>query len=235
MTSPKIDKKRLPKHVGIIMDGNGRWAKKRGLTRTDGHRVGIGESVIEVVDAALELGLKNMTLYAFSTENWRRPVAEVRFLMHYNQEWLLEQRERFLEKGVRMRFIGRREDRRVPRKLVALCDETEVMTAKCKNLNLTIALNYGGWAEIVDAVRQLDPSKITEKQIRSHLYAPELPDPDLIIRTSGEQRISNFLLWQSAYAELYFTDTLWPDFRRDQLFEAIAEYQRRSRTFGGVE
>ncbi len=226
------------------MDGNGRWAKARGLPRTEGHRVGIGESVADVVDGALEIGLANLTLYAFSTENWRRPSPEVRFLMTFNQQWLLEQRDGFNEKGVRVRFIGRRSDRRVPRKLVALAEETESMTSSNKKLNLTIALNYGGWAEIVDSVRhlaklvdkgELDPEKITENHIRKYLYAPELPDPDLIIRTSGEKRISNFLLWQGAYAELLFSDVLWPDFRREQLFAAIAEYQRRTRTFGGVE
>jgi undecaprenyl diphosphate synthase len=226
------------------MDGNGRWAKARGLPRTEGHRVGIGESVADVVDGAVEIGLKNLTLYAFSTENWRRPPAEVKFLMNFNQEWLLKQRDRFNEQGVRVRFIGRRSDRRVPRKLTALAEETESMTSSNKRMNLTIALNYGGWAEVVDSVKhlaklvekgELDPDKISEKHIRRNLYAPELPDPDLIVRTSGEKRISNFLLWQGAYAELLFTDVLWPDFRREQLFDAIAEYQRRTRTFGGVE
>jgi undecaprenyl diphosphate synthase len=164
--------------------------------------------------------------------------------MNFNQQWLLQQRDVFHAKGVRVRFIGRRSDRRVPRRLVSLAEETESLTSSNKKLNLTIALNYGGWAEVVDSVRyvaklvekgEIDPDTITEKHIRRHLYAPELPDPDLIVRTSGEKRISNFLLWQGAYAELLFTDVLWPDFRREQLFEAIAEYQRRSRRFGGVE
>jgi undecaprenyl diphosphate synthase len=226
------------------MDGNGRWAKARGLPRTEGHRVGIGESVADVVDGALDIGLKNLTLYAFSTENWRRPKPEVRFLMNFNQQWLKEQRETFNAKGVRMRFIGRRGDRRVPRKLVALAEETEAMTAANKKLRLTVALNYGGWAEVVDSVRylaklvekgELEPDAIDAKHIRAHLYAPELPDPDLIVRTSGEKRISNFLLWQGAYAELLFTDVLWPDFRREHLFAAIVEYQRRTRRFGGVD
>jgi len=226
------------------MDGNGRWAKARGLPRTEGHRVGIGESVVDVVDGALEIGLRYLTLFAFSTENWRRPPTEVRFLMNFNQQWLLEQRENFKAKGVRVRFAGRRGDRRVPRKLVALAEETEAMTSRCRKLDLTIALNYGGWAEVVDSVKylaklveqgELDPDKITEKHIRAHLYAPELPDPDLIVRTSGEKRLSNFLLWQGAYAELLFTDVLWPDFRKQNLFDAIEEYQSRSRRFGGVE
>jgi undecaprenyl diphosphate synthase len=239
-----IDRGNLPRHVAIIMDGNGRWASARGLSRTEGHRVGIGESVPEVVDAALEVGLRNLTLYAFSTENWKRPDAEVDFLMNYNQEWLLQQRDKFKAKGVRVGFIGRRSDPRVPQRLLSIAEETEALTADCERLTLTIALNYGGWAEVVDAVRsvavlvqkgELEPDDIDEEHIRSHLYAPDLPDPDLIIRTSGEKRISNFLLWQGAYAELLFTDVLWPDFRSEQLWEAIAEYQRRTRTFGGVE
>jgi len=226
------------------MDGNGRWASARGLPRTEGHRVGIGDSVPAVVDEALDLGLRYLTMYAFSTENWKRPVAEVRFLMNYNQEWLKEQRHRFNEKGVRVRFIGRRTDRRLPRRLVRLAEETEELTAGNRKLDLTIALNYGGRAEVVTAVRhlaklvekgELEPAKISERDIARHLFAPEVPDPDLIIRTSGEMRVSNFLLWQGAYAELYFTDTLWPDFRGQQLRDAIAEYQRRSRRFGGVE
>lgn len=225
------------------MDGNGRWAAQRGLPRTEGHRVGIGEAVPEIVDASIEIGLRYLTLYAFSTENWRRPRPEVRFLMNYNREWLLEQRDDLYAKGVRVRFIGRRNDRRVPRKLIALCEETEALTEKCDKLHLTIALNYGGWAEIVDGVRRLAslveqgklrPDDIDEARIRDALYAPELPDPDLIIRTSGEKRLSNFLLWQGAYAELVFTDVLWPDFRRPELLGAVAEYQRRSRRFGRV-
>lgn len=226
------------------MDGNGRWAKERGLPRTEGHRVGIGEAVPDVIDGALDIGLKYLTLYAFSTENWRRPRAEVSFLMNYNRTWILEQRDQLHAKGVRVRFIGRRNERRLPRKLVALADETEVMTAGNKKLNLTIALNYGGRAEVVDAVRhvaklvekgELAPDDIDVRDISAHLYAPDVPDPDLIIRTSGEKRISNFLLWQGAYAELLFTDTLWPDFRTEQLYEAIAEYQRRVRRFGKAE
>lgn len=226
------------------MDGNGRWASQRGLPRTEGHRVGIGESVPDVIDGALEIGLRYLTLYAFSTENWRRPDAEVDFLMNYNQEWLLRQRDDFKAKGVRVGFIGRRSDPRVPRRLLSLAEETEDMTAACDRLTLTIALNYGGWAEVVDAVRELavlvekgelEPERIDEERIRSHLYAPELPDPDLIIRTSGEKRISNFLLWQGAYAELLFTEVLWPDFRREQLWAAIAEFQKRTRRFGGVD
>jgi len=232
---PEIDPKRLPKHVGVIMDGNGRWAKARGLPRTAGHEAG-EDALVDTVDGGLEVGLKYLTVYAFSTENWRRPPDEVRFLMNYNRELLSRRRDEFNEKGVRIRFIGRRNDRKLPRSVVRMAEEAEDLTAKNKKLNLTIALNYGGWAEVVDAVKQLPPKgKIDEKAIRARLYGPELPDPDLIVRTSGEKRISNFLLWQGAYAELLFTDVLWPDFRRTDLFAAIAEYQRRSRRFGAVD
>jgi undecaprenyl diphosphate synthase len=232
---PKIDPKKLPRHVGVIMDGNGRWAKARGLPRTAGHEAG-EDALVDTVDGALEIGLKYLTVYAFSTENWRRPPDEVRFLMNYNRELLTRRRDEFNEKGVRIRFIGRRNDRKLPRSVVRMAEEAEDLTAKNKKLNLTIALNYGGWAEVVDAVKQLPKGgKVDEKAIRSRLYAPELPDPDLIVRTSGEKRISNFLLWQGAYAELLFTEVLWPDFRRTDLFAAISEYQRRSRRFGGVD
>ena len=241
---PRIDRSKLPRHVAIIMDGNGRWAKARRLPRTEGHRVGIGEAVPEVIDAAIDIGIKYLTLYAFSTENWRRPRAEVTFLMNYNRTWILDQRDQLNAKGVRIRFIGRRNERRLPRKLVALADETEILTQHNKKLHLTIALNYGGRAEVIDGVRklaklvekgELDPDDITERDVARHLYAPEVPDPDLIIRTSGEKRISNFLLWEGAYAELLFTDTLWPDFRTQQLRAAVVEYQQRVRRFGKAE
>src|SRR5438067_3234927 len=215
------------------MDGNGRWAKARGLPRTAGHEAG-EDALVDTVDGALEVGLKYLTVYAFSTENWRRPTDEVRFLMNYNRDLLTRRRDEFNEKGVRIRFIGRRSDRKLPRSVVRMAEEAEQLTIKNKKLNLTIALNYGGWAEVVDAVKKLN-GRVDEKSIRSRLYAPELPDPDLIVRTSGEKRISNFLLWQGAYAELLFTDVLWPDFRRIDLFAAIAEYQRRSRRFGRVD
>jgi undecaprenyl diphosphate synthase len=232
---PEIDPRRLPRHVGLIMDGNGRWAKARGLPRTAGHEAG-EDALVDTVDGALEVGLKYLTVYAFSTENWRRPPDEVRFLMNYNRELLMRRRDEFNEKGVRIRFIGRRNDRKLPRSVVRMAEEAEELTITNKRLNLTIALNYGGWAEVVDAVKQLPKGgRVDERAIRSRLYAPELPDPDLIVRTSGEKRVSNFLLWQGAYAELLFTDVLWPDFRRADLFAAISEYQRRSRRFGGVD
>jgi undecaprenyl diphosphate synthase len=220
------------------MDGNGRWATKRGLKRTEGHAAG-EEALFDTVEGALELGLRWLTVYAFSTENWRRPVDEVRFLMNFNREILRRRRDDLHADGVRVRFMGRR-DWRVPRRLVAEQDETMALTARNRRLTLTFAFNYGGRAEIVDAVRAIAASgvaagKIDEKLISRHLYWPDMPEPDLVIRTSGEYRISNFLLWELAYSELVFTDVLWPDFRRHHLAEAIAEFQRRDRRFGGVE
>jgi undecaprenyl diphosphate synthase len=177
-------------------------------------------------------------VYAFSTENWKRPREEVRYLMNFNESLITRRRDELHDKGVRIRFSGRR-DRRVPRKLARRMDETLEMTAANKAMTLVIAFNYGGRAEIVDAVRELaakgaDPAKIDERAIRNHFYLPDVPDPDLVVRTSGEYRISNFLLWQIAYSELVFTDVLWPDFRRENLFEAVREYQNRSRRFGKV-
>ncbi|MBW3626784.1 MAG: di-trans,poly-cis-decaprenylcistransferase [Actinobacteria bacterium] len=219
------------------MDGNGRWAQKRGLPRTEGHAAG-EKALLDAVEGALELGLRWLTVYAFSTENWRRPVDEVRYLMQFNEGILLRRRDELHERGVRIRFVGRREGR-VPRRLVRRMDETSELTRDNRTMTLTIAFNYGGRAEIVDAVRALvelgtPAKKIDESAIRRHLYDPEMPDPDLVVRTSGEYRISNFLLWQLAYSELVFTDVLWPDFRREHLFEAVREFQRRDRRYGGV-
>jgi undecaprenyl diphosphate synthase len=220
------------------MDGNGRWAQSRGLPRTEGHSAG-EEALFDVVDGALDLGVKWLTVYAFSTENWRRPPDEVRFLMRFNEGILTRHREDLNSKGVRIRFAGRR-DWRVPRRLLRHMDDTAAMTAHNETLTLTIAFNYGGRAEIVDAVRALvadgvAPSKVDERAIAGRLYWPDAPDPDLVVRTSGEYRTSNFLLWQLAYSELVFTDVLWPDFRRENLFEAVREFQSRDRRFGAVE
>jgi len=232
-----IDLSALPGHVAIVMDGNGRWARKRGLARTAGHRAG-EDAVARAVDATLELGIGNLTVYAFSTENWRRPPSEVRFLLNDTERFVRRRRDEFHSKGVRMRWIGRRE-RKIPKRILDQIDESVAMTKDNKKMTLTVAFNYGSRAELVDAVRgiaadKVDPSKITDKTIAKHLYDEELPDVDLFIRTSGEQRISNYLLWQSAYAELVFLDVLWPDFSREHLFEAVREYQRRGRRFGGV-
>jgi undecaprenyl diphosphate synthase len=237
-----IDPARVPRHVAIVMDGNGRWAQRRGLKRTDGHAAG-EEALFDTVEGALDIGLQWMTVYAFSTENWRRPLDEVRFLMRFNESLLLRRRDDLNERGVRVRFIGRRGGR-VPGRVRQHIADTEALTAKNRRMTLTFAFNYGGRAELVDAVRdiaeeaqrgKLRPGSIDERTIARHLYAPDMPDPDVLVRTSGEYRISNYLLWELAYAELVFTDVLWPDFRREDLFAAIREYQGRSRRFGAID
>jgi undecaprenyl diphosphate synthase len=236
-----LDPARLPAHVAIVMDGNGRWAQQRGLKRTEGHAAG-EEALFDTVEGALEIGLSWLTVFAFSTENWRRPLDEVRFLMNFNERLLLARREELHERDVRVRFIGRRGGR-VPARVRRRVEETEELTRRNRTLTLTFAFNYGGRAELVDAARtiaeevaagRLHPENVDERSLHRHLYAPDMPDPDLLIRTSGEFRISNYLLWQLAYSELVFTDVLWPDFRREQLVEAIAEYQKRDRRFGSV-
>jgi undecaprenyl diphosphate synthase len=232
-----VDPNRVPVHVALVMDGNGRWAQRKGLPRTDGHAAG-EEALFDTVHGALDVGLKWMTVYAFSTENWKRPQDEVRYLMGFNESLLLRRRDELHELDVRVRVIGRR-DWRVPRRLVRRIDEAVELTKKNQTMTLTLAFNYGGRAEIIDAVRAMvrngvPESKVSEKTLRAHLYDPEMPDPDVVVRTSGEYRISNFLLWELAYSELVFTDVLWPDFRREHLFEAIRQFQRRDRRFGGV-
>ena len=233
-----IDPTRVPRHIAAVMDGNGRWAQRRGLKRTDGHAAG-EEALLDATNGCLDLGVDWFTVYAFSTENWRRPADEVRYLMNFNESLLLRRRDELHEKGVRMRFVGRR-DRRVPKRVLRRMDEALELTEGNRRMTLTIAFNYGGRAEIVDAVRRIvdagiPADKITEKTIAKHLYDPEMPDPDLMIRTSGEHRISNYLLWELAYSELVFPEVLWPDFRREHLFEAVREYQHRTRRFGGLD
>jgi undecaprenyl diphosphate synthase len=220
------------------MDGNGRWASQRGLARTEGHAAG-EEALLDTVNGGLDIGIRWLTMFAFSTENWRRPRDEVRYLMGFNESLLVRRRDELHDKGVRIRFAGRR-DWRVPRRVLKRMDESVALTEGNRTMTLTMAFNYGGRAEIVDAVRALvaegvAADKVDERAIRSHLYYPDQPDPDLVIRTSGEYRISNFLLWQLAYSELVFTDVLWPDFRRAHLFEAVMEYQRRERRYGRVK
>ncbi len=237
-----IHLERIPEHVAIVMDGNGRWAQRKGLKRTDGHAAG-EEALFDTVNGALEIGLRWMTVYAFSTENWRRPLDEVRFLMNFNERLLLGRRDELHAKGVRVRFMGRRGGR-VPGRVRRIIEDTEKMTAGNRKLTLTFAFNYGGRAELADGVKRiaedaaagtLDPKKVDEKTIRRYLYRPDMPDPDLMVRTSGEFRISNYLLWEIAYSELYFTDELWPDFRRESLFEAIRDFQKRDRRYGAIE
>jgi len=234
----EIDPSRIPTHVACVMDGNGRWANQRGLPRTQGHGAG-EEALVDCVDGALELGVSWLTLYAFSTENWKRPVDEVRYLMGFNEGLLMRRRDELNEKGVRIQFAGRR-DWRVPKRVLKRMDEAQALTKNNRRLTLTMAFNYGGRAEIVDAVKAMvadgvNESKVSEQQIRKYLYHPEMPDPDLVVRTSGEHRISNFLLWQMAYSELIFPDVLWPDFRRQDLYQAVLEFQRRVRRYGGLE
>jgi len=226
--------------VAIVMDGNGRWARERGLPRTAGHEQG-ERALYDVVDGALEIGLRHLTVYAFSTENWRRPPSEVRFLMQFNRRIIHSRRDELHERGVRIRFLGRR-GRPLPRSVLREMEEAERMTRGNTRMVFTIALNYGGRTEVVDAVRRLLEDhdggrlrgRVTERSIAARLYDPDLPEPDLMIRTSGEQRLSNFLLWQSAYAELWFTPVLWPDFGRQDLYEAIRDFQGRERRFGSV-
>ncbi|HUG87264.1 MAG TPA: polyprenyl diphosphate synthase, partial [Actinomycetota bacterium] len=211
------------------MDGNGRWARERGLPRTAGHEQG-ERALYDVVDGAIEIGLRHLTVYAFSTENWRRPPSEVRFLMQFNRRIIHSRRDELHERGVRIRFLGRR-GRPLPRSVIREMEEAERMTRSNTRMTFTIALSYGGRTEVVDAVRRLLEDhdagrlrgRVTERSIAARLYDPELPEPDLMIRTSGEQRLSNFLLWQSAYSELWFTPVLWPDFTREHLYEAIRD------------
>ncbi|MEX0658314.1 MAG: polyprenyl diphosphate synthase [Egibacteraceae bacterium] len=238
---PDLDPEHLPAHVAIIMDGNGRWAGQRGLPRHAGHEAGEA-ALFDTVEGALELGLSYLTVYAFSTENWKRPPSEVRWLMNFNRDLLLRRADELDERGVRVRFLGRT-DRPVPRRLVEMIEQTQERTAHHTRMTFQVAFNYGGRTELVDAARRiaadaaagrLRPDKVTEKSVQSRLYRPDAPDVDLLVRTSGEQRLSNYLLWQAAYAELVFTDVLWPDFDRTDLYAAVAEYQRRHRRFGKV-
>jgi undecaprenyl diphosphate synthase len=232
-----LDPDRIPRHVAVVMDGNGRWARQRGLKRTEGHAAG-EDALFDTVEGANDLGIGYFTVYAFSTENWRRPADEVRYLMGFNKGILERHAEDLHSRNVRIRFAGRR-DWRVPRGVLRRMEWATDLTERNTGMTLTIAFNYGGRAEIVDAVRSIvasgiSPEKIDEKTIGRHLYLPDVPDPDLMIRTSGEFRISNFLLWELAYSEIVFTDVLWPDFRRKHLVAAIREYQARDRRFGGL-
>jgi len=221
--------------VAIIMDGNGRWAVEHGVSVAEGHRAG-SRALRPVVESAIDLGIESLAVYAFSTENWSRSPDEVAALMEIFGETIDRELEDLAAQGVRCRFLGRRE--RAPDWLRAKMDELEAATADKTKLQLWIAFDYGGRAELVDAARRLlesgiDPDDVDDEALSSRLYEPEMPDPDLVIRTSGEQRISNFLLWQSAYAEYLFTDTLWPDFGPEELRAAIEEYALRRRRFGG--
>ena len=234
-----LSEERLPKHVAIIMDGNGRWAKKRLWNRIKGHRAG-ADAVDAVTTLCREIGVKYLTLYAFSTENWNRPEAEVTGLMELFKEFLISKKHLLIEKNIRLNIIGSRE--RFSPELLKLMNETISETEKYEpEMTLTLALSYGSRQEITAAVRkiaqkvaehEITPESIDEKLILESLYTFDMPDPDLVIRTSGEYRISNYLLWQIAYSEFYFTDTLWPDFNKEELIKALKDYAGRERRFG---
>jgi undecaprenyl diphosphate synthase len=237
-----LDLSKLPRHVAIVMDGNGRWAKQRGLPRTRGHAAG-EQALFDTVEGALDIGLEWLTVFAFSTENWKRPPSEVRYLMNFNRGLLRRRRDELHARGARIRFAGRI-DWKVPRSVLREMDDASELTRNNTAMTLTIAFNYGGRTEIVDAVKalvddhgrgRLKGKRITPESISTRLYHPDMPDPDLLIRTGGEMRISNFLLWQAAYSELWFTPVYWPDFSRENLYEAIRDYQKRDRRFGRVE
>ncbi len=234
----EIDKEKLPRHIAIIMDGNGRWAKKKNLNRISGHIKGVNV-VRETVTACRELGIKVLTLYAFSIENWRRPRDEVMALMGLLKEYLLKEREEMIQNNIRLSAIGRVED--LPLDVQNTLRESIKKTEQCDGMILNLALSYGGRSEILHAVKgilsdfkkgRIKPEEINLQRFSQYLWTRGIPDPDLLIRTSGEFRISNFLLWQIAYTELYVTETLWPDFDRKELLKAIADYQSRERRFG---
>lgn len=238
-----MEKRNVPKHIGIIMDGNGRWAKQRGLPRSEGHKAG-ANVFRKICDYADEIGVKYITFYAFSTENWRRPPEEVSALMDLFRQYLREAEERQeenREKGMRIHFLGHREG--VPEDILALFDTTEEESKDADRIDVNIAINYGGRLEIVDAVKkiaekvksgEIEPDDITEDDISNNIYTAGQDDPDLIIRPSGEYRLSNFLIWQSAYSEFWFSDILWPDFTEADLDKAIDDFNNRNRRFGGV-
>jgi len=230
----KIDKKRLPGHVVIIMDGNGRWAERKNLSRITGHREGI-KSVSSIVEAGREVGLKYITLFAFSAQNWNRPKKEVLALMELLKQYLIEEGERLVEQDIKLNAIGRLYQ--LPDDVLETLESIINKTKDCKTMTLTLALSYGSREEIVDTLKTLikkgiDPDNINEETISRNLYTADIPDPDLLIRTSGEMRISNFLLWQLAYTEIYVTKTLWPNFRKRHLIKAIQNYQNRERRYG---
>ena len=237
---PQLPADLVPKHVAIVMDGNGRWAKERGLPRTKGHEMGEA-SLLDCVHGAIELGITHISAYAFSTENWKRSPDEVKFLMGFNRDVIRRRRDEMNELGVRVRWAGRR--KRLWKSVIDELETAEEMTKDNNTLTLTMCVNYGGRAEIADAARKiaddvkakrLDPDKIDERLFAKYLDEPDMPDVDLFVRSSGEQRTSNFLIWQSAYAEMVFLDTLWPDFDRRHLWHACEIYASRDRRYGGA-
>jgi undecaprenyl diphosphate synthase len=238
---PDIPADLLPRHVGLVMDGNGRWAQQRGLPRTKGHEAGEA-ALVDVVHGALELGLTTLSAYAFSTENWKRSPDEVRFLMGFNRDVIHHRRDELHDMGVRIRWAGRRP--RLWRSVIDELEQAQDLTRANDRMTLQFCVNYGGRAEIADAAAaiasdvaagRLRADRINEQSVADRLYCPDLPDVDLFLRSSGEQRISNFLLWQTAYAELVFTDALWPDVDRRHLWAAVEQYAGRDRRYGGAD
>ena len=238
MSLKKIDKNKIPQHIAVIMDGNGRWAKKRGMKREIGHRAG-RKSVKKIVESCIELGIRNLTLYAFSTENWSRPKLEIDFLMQLLFLSLKDELKNLNKNNIRFETIGNLN--RLPSKVSNYLKKVKIETRENTKLTLTLALSYGSRSEMVNVVREISDKvknniisskNIDETVINNHLYTRNLPDVDLLIRTSGEKRISNFLLWQIAYSELYFTEKLWPDFEKKDLYKALISYQNRERRFG---
>jgi undecaprenyl diphosphate synthase len=236
-----VPPERRPRHIAVIMDGNGRWAQERKLPRIAGHRAG-AQAVRDVITESSKLGVEALTLFSFSSENWKRPVPEIRALMDLYLEYLDRQRDELLDNNVRFIQIGRRD--RLPSRVVDLVAETMEMTRHCTGLKLVLAMNYGARAEITDAVRaiaervrrgEIEVEQIDEDTISAHLYTAGIPDPDLLVRTAGEHRISNYLLWQISYAEIHFSDVYWPDFRVEHLHAAIRDFARRDRRFGSVK
>lgn len=239
-SEPKAGELKIPRHIAVIMDGNGRWAQKRHLSRSVGHRYG-GEALRKAAYAASELGVKYFTVYAFSTENWKRPQAEVEAIMELFFDFFERYSEELRKMDCKIRFMGSRE--RLPEKVAATIRRAEKDSEKRQGLQLIVAFNYGGRQEILDAVRacgrdieegKLRPEELDEETFQNYLYLPDVPDPDLLIRTSGEKRLSNFLLWEAAYSEFWISDVLWPDFTKEHLISAVADYNNRNRRYGGL-
>jgi undecaprenyl diphosphate synthase len=235
-----VPKERRPRHVAVIMDGNGRWAERQGLPRIEGHRRGV-TSVRRTTEECTRLGIEQLTLYCLSSENWKRPQPELEFLMHLLEQYMIEERTTIMENRIRVRIIGRREG--IPEEVLHEMDKTVDMTSANPGLRLCLAVNYGARAELIDAVRRiarqvqdgkLRPDDLTEETVSAHLYTAGMPDPDLLIRTAGEMRVSNFLLWQISYAEIWVTEACWPEFDERQLHLAIRGFAARDRRFGGL-
>ena len=236
-----VPPERRPRHIAVIMDGNGRWAQQRGLPRIEGHRHGVA-SVRSTTEECCRLGIEHLTLYCLSSENWKRPREELDFLLHLLEQYMIEERSRLVEHGIRVEIVGRREG--IPESTLHEMDKTVALCREHEGLHLCLAINYGGRAELVDAARRIArevqdgrvlPDEVSEETITAHLYTAGVPDPDLLIRTAGEMRLSNFLLWQVSYAEVWVTQKPWPEFDTSQLHQALRDYASRCRKFGGLD